>query len=1134
MLFIKMNNQVEFEKRYSMLNPEQKQAVDTIEGPVMVVAGPGMGKTELLGLRVANILKLTDTAPEAILCLTFTESAAQNMQNRLQELIGVDAFKVAIHTFHSFATEVINHNPEFFYDGVRFSPAEPLAQIKILSEIMDELMPDSPLAIKNIDFKYKDIKAAQSAISSIKGEGFLPSEYLEILDENEVLLEKLNPLLADLVNKNFRKKADKELAAQELPRVIEQIKALQEENGDSKYQDRGIKSILEVYIEALERVHEEVSESGKFTPITKFKQRFMEPTKTGDFILKDLKGLEKNRELAKVYELYRERLHSEGLFDFDDMLIEVNRALKEEPELSYKYKEKYLYLLVDEFQDTNLSQSTMLDSLVDMELSEGRPNIMVVGDDDQAIYKFQGANIENILNFQEKYPLTQFITLHRNYRSDQQILDLAKKIIGDCEVRLTDKLDVNKDLLAAGQVQGECPYHVNCRTRLQEINQLAENVQEQIRGGVRPSEIAILVKKHKQLNDVLKVFEYYKIPVRYEFATNVLNQKYIREIINIMRYVYSVLAYDKATQDEYAHEILSYEVFDIAALTLYKISHIAYKERIPWLDAMSLYKEQDNNDSEHIGKVHDFLVGLAKEAQVQNAEQIIDRILGITKEGVVMADEHDDGAGMEDEDLNMSEKPVFALKDVIASKPEYLVFLSGLKVFVDSLRSYKAKEVIFVKDVVEYVQLLEENEIPLNDNSPYNQEEEAVQLMTVYKSKGLEFEVVYVLDCINETWNSKRSLAGISLARNTPFAPEPDNADDFLRIFFVALTRAKQKLYLYSYAINESNKEIKQLEFCVSGQDFVKKKEVESSTKEELVNELEAWLAGDMEQRTLNLDEQEWLRPFFETYKLSVTNLNNYLDVVSGGPARFLERNILRFPESKNPSASYGTAMHEALARGYIEYKKNGLMPPLDYLLSVFDERLASERLTKLDYEKMRYKGQQSLPPFYQQVFQSYGENIQVEVNFKSQGVVVRGVPLSGAIDQMIFDVANKQVHVVDLKTGKGQDRWTGGNEYMKKKLDAYRRQLVFYKLLVENSRDFKDYEVNSGALLFVEPDKETKQIFNLTHDISREETTELAALIEIVYNKILNFDFPDTSKKYPETAKGTKMFIEDLLARKI
>lgn len=1131
-----MKHQEEFNRRYAKLNPEQKQAVDTIEGPVMVVAGPGMGKTELLGLRVANILRLTDTAPESILCLTFTDSAAQNMQSRLEDLIGVDAFKVAIHTFHSFATEVINHNPEFFYDGVKFSPAEPLSQIKILSEIVDNLMPDNPLAIKNPDFKYKDIKAIQGAISSIKGEGFLPNEYLQILSENEIVLEKLNPVFNSLFSKNFRKKVEKEAAVNELPGVIETISDIIESTGPSRYSDRGIKNIGEVYLEFIKEAKKEIEAQDKFSakPLSTFKTRFLENTADGGYILKDYKRLAKNKELAEVYKLYRKELTNQGLFDFDDMLIEVNRALKEEPELSYKYKEKYLYMLVDEFQDTNLSQAQLLDSMIDMELSEGRPNVMVVGDDDQAIYKFQGANIENILSFQEKYPQTQFITLHRNYRSHQHILDFAKEIIASCEVRLTDRLSINKELLAAGNVEGTLPELITARTRLQEISMMAKSVKEQLDAGVPASEIAVLVKKHKQLNDVLKIFEHYDIPVRYEFATNVLNQKYIREIINIMKFVYSVLAYDKRTQDEYAHEILSYEVFDIRPLTLYKISRIAYSERLPWLDALNLYAEQGGDDSEHIGKVYRYLLGLSKDAQNLNAEQVMDRILGITKDGVVMEDEHDDGAGMEDIDPNNLPAPEFSLRDVIKDKPEYLIFLSGLKVFVDSLRNYKAKEVIFVKDVVEYVQLLEENELPLNDNSPYNQQEEAVQLMTVYKSKGLEFKVVYVLDCINETWNSKRSMVGISLAKNTPFAPEPDNSDDFLRIFFVALTRAKQKLFLFSYNINESNKEIKQLEFVVSGKNQLEIIEAESEGRDAIIEELEAWLSGDMEQRTLSLDEQEWLRPFFESYKLSVTNLNNYLDVVSGGPARFLERNILRFPESKNPSASYGTAMHEAIARGYIEFQKKGILPPLDYLMSVFDEKLASERLSRIDYKKMQHKGYLSLPMFYEEQFVNYGDNMKVEVNFKSQGVVIRGVPLSGAIDQMIFDTTNKHVHVIDLKTGKGQERWTGGNEYMKKKLDGYRRQLVFYKLLVEHSRDFKNYQVHSGSLMFVEPDQETNKIISLTHDISLEETQELAQLIEIVYNKILNFDFPDTSNLYPQTAKGTRMFIDDLLAGKI
>ena len=111
-----------FSDRYRNLNARQKEAVDTIDGPVMVVAGPGTGKTELLSMRAANILKNTDTLPENILCLTFTESGANAMRERLSQIIGADAYKVAIHTFHSFGTEVINHNSEFFYGGASFKP----------------------------------------------------------------------------------------------------------------------------------------------------------------------------------------------------------------------------------------------------------------------------------------------------------------------------------------------------------------------------------------------------------------------------------------------------------------------------------------------------------------------------------------------------------------------------------------------------------------------------------------------------------------------------------------------------------------------------------------------------------------------------------------------------------------------------------------------------------------------------------------------------------------------------------------------------------------------------------------------------------------------------------------------------
>ena len=155
---------MDFNARYQKLNDAQRQAVDTIDGPVMVIAGPGTGKTELLSMRVANILRSTDTSPESILCLTFTDGGATAMRARLASIIGPDAYKVAIQTFHSFGSEVINQHREFFYRGAEYKPADELAQYEIMTQLFDELPYDSPLASKN-NGEYTHLRDALRSIS---------------------------------------------------------------------------------------------------------------------------------------------------------------------------------------------------------------------------------------------------------------------------------------------------------------------------------------------------------------------------------------------------------------------------------------------------------------------------------------------------------------------------------------------------------------------------------------------------------------------------------------------------------------------------------------------------------------------------------------------------------------------------------------------------------------------------------------------------------------------------------------------------------------------------------------------------------------------------------------------------------
>jgi DNA helicase-2/ATP-dependent DNA helicase PcrA len=168
-----------------------------LDGPVMVIAGPGTGKTELLSMRAANILKKTDVLPENILCLTFTDSGATAMQQRLSQIIGPAAYKVAIHTFHSFGSEIINQNSQFFYHGAQFRPADELMTHELLREILEELPHSDPLAGKqNGEFTHQ--KDILTTISELKKSGLTSDELLGILDANSMAIETIEPVLSEI------------------------------------------------------------------------------------------------------------------------------------------------------------------------------------------------------------------------------------------------------------------------------------------------------------------------------------------------------------------------------------------------------------------------------------------------------------------------------------------------------------------------------------------------------------------------------------------------------------------------------------------------------------------------------------------------------------------------------------------------------------------------------------------------------------------------------------------------------------------------------------------------------------------------------------------------------------------------
>jgi len=390
---------MEFSSRYAQLNQRQKQAVDAIDGPVMVVAGPGTGKTELLSVRIANVLQKTDTLPENILCLTFTDSGAAAMRERLIGIIGKDAYKVSIHTFHSFGTEIINRYREYFYNGADFQPADDVTRYELLRSIFSELPHSSPLAT-TMNGEFVHLKAAQTIISELKRSGLTSDELRAILDQDEIALDMIERTIGALFDTPIKKGLAEPLSTA--------VASLTEaaNNSETLYEVtpliRTIYDSLVAAVEAAETEH-------PTKPLTAWKKKWLEKGGPHGQQLASRKHIAKLRATAYVYGEYLRRMEQASRYDYDDMILQVVHAIEVYDDLRFALQEQYLYMMVDEFQDTNLAQMRIIHRLTDSLHGNDSANIMVVGDDDQAIYSFQGADISNILRFRE-------LVSHRNSR----------------------------------------------------------------------------------------------------------------------------------------------------------------------------------------------------------------------------------------------------------------------------------------------------------------------------------------------------------------------------------------------------------------------------------------------------------------------------------------------------------------------------------------------------------------------------------------------------------------------------------------------------------------------------------------------------------------------------------------------
>lgn len=1087
-----------FEQRYENLNDAQKLAVDTIDGPVMVIAGPGTGKTELLSVRVANILKKTDTLPENILCLTFTESGATAMRERLTEIIGKEAYKVAIHTFHSFGSEVINRNGQFFYNEAHFSPADELNIYEIISRIFKELDDNNPLSKKN-DGDYVYLTDSLKAISEIKRSGLVSEELIKILDENDAVIEKAEQLLTPIFNKGMSKATAEEAA--------KHITAIRNSNGGIDMP--AIVPLSTVMADSLEEASSNAIEQNSTKPMTAWRNVWFKKDEKGDFVLRSRDKQAKLRALCPIYDKYLDYMYQACLYDYDDMILRVVHAMEVFDELRFNLQEQYQYIMVDEFQDTNLAQMRILHNLTNNEIVGDMPNILVVGDDDQAIYSFQGADISNIIDFRTNYPKAKLITLTENYRSTENILDSSRNIIIQGSDRLENRIkELNKKLSSQ---KGKLSGGVNlfeAESLPDERHWLVRDVKRRIESGEKASDIAVFTRRHSEINTLLPYFHEIGIAVNYERRDNVLEQPLIMLIEQIARLLIYIANGQLNEADVLLPKVLAHEAWDIEPIELWNLSLKAHNERKKWLETMPSIAV--------LKPVFDWLINTSLLIHDKPLENMLDIIIGKQKN--------------DDENFTSPLYDYYFSEERLTNNPEeYLSYLEALRTIRSRLREYRANQNPTLVSFIEFIDLNRKINSTISSNRQVVHPENAINIMTAHKSKGLEFETVYIFNAVDNVWGEHARSRGrlINYPENLPLITAGDTEDERLRLFYVAMTRARKQLNISYSLTDDRGKSTIRSAFLVNSD--LEPRQIENLGDISIAIEAAelAWYQPII--KPISCSMRDLLLPKLDNYKLSVTHLQNFLDVPSGGPQHFLVHNLLQFPETKSPNMSFGTAIHNTLQRAHNHLISTGNKQAIEDIVAIFEQNLIDQRLAKEDFDSLVRKGCDFIRTFMNEKYDSFNSSQMTELDFNHQNSLIGKAQITGKLDLVDMNKSSKTIIVTDYKTGKPSASWKGKDAYEKIKLHKYRQQLLFYKLLVENSRDYHGFSVEKGMIQFVQPDTFGNILAPLEIEFDEQELQNFARLVEAVWSQIINLELPDTSS-YEQSIKGILAFEQDLI----
>ena len=905
------------EEAFNKLNTKQQDAVLQIEGPVLVLAGPGTGKTEVLAVRIGQILKQQDVNPYNILCLTYSNAAVDAMRKRLLHLIGPDAERIEIFTYHSFCNKIINKNAsDTFSEKKLITDAQRYMLIEKM--IFEHLSPGDQNYLKPASTR--KISDLSKIFSTLKQEGISSDQLVE---HAEHCINNILPF-------------------------------------EEKYLTK----------------KEELNSKGR-----ELKERI------ATFAYN----------VSSMYEDYNQQLEDKNKYEFEDMLTEGVLLLQSDKLLASRLHEQYQYILVDEFQDTNSKQLALIDQLcTDFQ----DPNIFAVGDDDQCIYRFQGANQHSFTWMRNKFARLRTIVLDINYRSTSVILQESFGLISVNEGRQPEK---DKPLVA-----GNTNYHhISHKPSLkiyEDAKQEACDIARQIHetSGGQLNGIAILARKHKEFEVIMQWLDYYNIP----YQTN-------RNWIDLLKTPFGKSVH-YLLQFIRCHDENTYlaEGFLLQFLLHKKVGNDLIRGYL-------LYKQARRNSF--------FKWLICDENKIPALSAIAQEINHLyTKR--------------HDEDFMLLVNSCIALAEKGVGGATIELEKKVLKEFITNFMATDRDKTIH--SLANMISFHEQNGISIRVELGLQEDEtqNAVILSTIHGSKGMEYGSVYLIGCQSTNWENRSDREGINVPDllNKYIVPKPDSLDDMRRLVYVACTRAKTKLHVSCYRKNYNGKDIS-MSILLNG--FKLSEQVEFSE----VPQFDVPSIGKNTYQVAVDDElMNLIQERKSTFEISPTSTATWVRCQN----EFFYNAVMKMPGTSGEAASFGTLVHAVLQTVVSNVSRQH--DPA-FIHNLVEKEMNKLKLNFHPTRIGRYKqyGKWLIMEYLRSYpFTKEPEHIEDEFHH----VLSNGTKIKGKLDRV--ELYDDHVKVVDYKTGRNKEALKEFESLEEPGTQYWRQANMYTQLMQENFGD--------------------------------------------------------------------------------